>query len=132
MIGFTNGIAVLIAVSQIKDWLGLAIPKMPADFFTQVGVMAQHIGTFNPYSFGLGAACLLGLFVWPRLWHARLADRLPAGVPGLKEASEVGARIPGPIVALATLTFIAWYFRLTVETIGSRFGAIPRGQPPHP
>lgn len=129
VVGFTNGIAVLIAVSQLRDWLGLATGKMPADFFAQLRVMAVHLDTFNPASFALGLACLAGLFLWPRLWHARLGERLPVDVPGLKEASEVGARIPGPIVALVTLTLVAWHFRLPVETIGTRFGAIPRGVP---
>jgi SulP family sulfate permease len=61
VIGFTNGIAVLIAVSQLKDWLGLSVAKMPADFFTQLKVMAQALGSFNPYAFGLGAAVRAGL-----------------------------------------------------------------------
>jgi SulP family sulfate permease len=107
VIGFTNGIAVLIAVSQVKDWLGLAIPKMPADFFAQLRVMAGHIGSFNPYAFALGAVCFLGLVAWPRR-----------------------SRVPGAVVALVVLTLIAWYFRLPVETIGTRFGTIPPGLPP--
>src|SRR3954447_25502502 len=130
VIGFTNGIAVLIAASQLKDWLGLDIGKMPADFFAQLGAIGGHLDSFNPASFGLGLACLAGLFAWPRLWSARLAEQLPVEIPGLKEASEVGARVPGPIVALVTLTLLAWYFKLPVETIGSRFGAIPHGLPP--
>jgi SulP family sulfate permease len=129
VIGFTNGIAVLIAASQLKDWLGLKVEKMPADFFAQLRTIGGNLDSFNPYSFGLGLACLLGLFLWPRLWQARL-PRLPLNVPGLKEASEVGARLPGPIVALVSLTLIAWAFRLPVETIGTRFGSIPRGLPP--
>ena len=129
VIGFTNGIAVLIAASQIKDWLGLSIAKMPADFFTQLAIIAEHLASFNPYAFGLGLACLGGLFLWPRLWHARLQARLPVSVPGLKEASEVGARVPGPVVALVTLTLVSWYFSFPVETIGSRFGAIPQALP---
>lgn len=130
VIGFTNGIAVLIAASQLKDWLGLRIERMPADFFTQLATMARHLDTFNPYAFALGLACFLGLFLWPRLWKARLAESLPVDVPGLKEASEVGARVPGPVVALITLTLVAWYFALPVETIGTRFGSIPEGLPP--
>ncbi len=129
VVGFTNGIAVLIAVSQIKDWLGLDIAKMPADFFAQLRTMAAHLGTVNPYAFVLGVACFAGLFLWPRLWSARLPERFNADIPGLKEASEVGARVPGPIVALVTLTLAAWAFQLPVETIGSRFGSIPDGLP---
>ena len=48
VIGFTNGIAVLIASSQLKDWLGLDVAKMPADFFTQLKVIAQNIGELQP------------------------------------------------------------------------------------
>ena len=129
VVGFTNGIAVLIAASQLRDWLGLDVGKMPADFFAQLRLLGAHLDSFNPAAFALGLACFVGLFAWPRLWSARLAERLPVDVPGVKEASEVGARIPGPIVALVTLTALAWYFKLPVETIGSRFGAIPRGVP---
>jgi SulP family sulfate permease len=50
VIGFTNGIAVLIALSQVKDWLGLTMPKMPGDFFTQLKVLGQHLDSFNPYA----------------------------------------------------------------------------------
>jgi len=130
VIGFTNGIAVLIAASQVKDWLGLSIARMPADFFAQLRTLASNLDSFNPFAFVLGTACFVGLFVWPRLWHAESpVKKLAQQVPGMHEASEVGARIPGPIVALVTLTALAWYFRLPVETIGSKFGSIPQGLP---
>ncbi len=129
VIGFTNGIAVLIALSQVRDLLGLEIAHMPANFFGQIGTMAQHIGSFNPYAFGLGAVCVLGLFLWPRLWavDSQFRQRLEAieTVSALKATS----RIPGPVVALATLTLLAWAFKLPVETIGTRFGGIPQGVP---
>src|SRR5688572_7618439 len=98
VIGFTNGIAVLIAASQVKDWLGLSIAKMPADFFTQLKTIAAALHTFNPFAFVLGTACVLGLFVWPRLWQARSPVRAALDVPGIRQASEVGARVPGPVV----------------------------------
>ncbi|RYF18150.1 MAG: STAS domain-containing protein [Comamonadaceae bacterium] len=129
VIGFTNGIAVLIAASQVKDWLGLPIDRMPADFFAQLRTIGAHLHDVNPYAFALGLACFAGLFAWPRLWHARLPQRLPFQIPGLEEASEVGARVPGPVVALVTLTLLAWFLHLPVETIGSRFGSIPQGLP---
>jgi SulP family sulfate permease len=129
VIGFTNGIAVLIAASQVKDWLGLSIPKMPADFF-ELRTIAAHLDSFNPYAFALGTACFVGVFLWPRLWHAESpVKKIAQQVPGMHEASEVGARIPGPIVALVSLTLVAWYFHLPVETIGTRFGSIPAGLP---
>jgi SulP family sulfate permease len=129
VIGFTNGIAVLIAASQLKDWLGLQILRMPADFFTQLKVIAQNLGSFNPFAFVLGTACFVGLFIWPRLWSDRSPIQPALELPGMRRAALVGARVPGPIVALLTLSLLAWYFRLPVETIGSRFGSIPQGVP---
>jgi SulP family sulfate permease len=130
VIGFTNGIAVLIAASQVKDWLGLKIARMPADFFAQLRTIGGNLDSFNVFAFALGTACFVGLFAWPRLWHAQSpVKKLAQQLPGMHEASEVGARIPGPIVALVTLTALAWYFKLPVETIGSRFGSIPQGLP---
>ncbi|WP_278746805.1 SulP family inorganic anion transporter, partial [Parasutterella excrementihominis] len=63
VIGFTNGIAVLIGLSQIKDFLGLNIAKMPADFFHQIETLAGAINTVNPYAVGLGLASLIIVFV---------------------------------------------------------------------
>lgn len=129
VVGFTNGIAVLVAASQLKDWLGLSIAKMPADFFTQLRTIAANLDSFNVHAFALGTACFAGLLVWPRLWNARLPQRVMVDVPGIKEASEVGARVPGPVVALVSLTALAALLQLPVETIGSRFGSIPQGLP---
>ena len=129
VIGFTNGIAVLVAASQIKDWLGLQVPRMPADFFTQLVVMGQHIGSFNIYAFGLGTVCVLGLYLWPRLWGSSSPIQQALALPGMTRAAQVGSRLPGPIVALVTLTLVAWYFAWPVETIGTRFGGIPQSLP---
>lgn len=65
VIGFTSGIAVLIAISQLRDWLGLRVLNMPADFFAQFKGLGQNIASFNPYAFSLGLAGLLGLFCGP-------------------------------------------------------------------
>ena len=126
VIGFTNGIAVLIALSQLRDLMGLAITKMPGEFFAQIGTLAAHMGSINPYAFAIGAACIAGLAFWPRLFAA--GKLLPAAVLG-QRAVRMAARLPGPIVALVTLTAVAWWFKLPVETIGSRFGELPRGLP---
>ena len=126
VIGFTNGIAVLIALSQLRDLMGLAITKMPGEFFAQIGTLSAHIGSFNPYAFAIGAACIAGLALWPRLFmRGRL---LPEAVLSRRPVQLV-SRLPAPIVALVTLTLLAWWLELPVETIGSRFGELPRGLP---
>ncbi|KRD48687.1 sulfate transporter [Acidovorax sp. Root275] len=125
VIGFTNGIAVLIALSQVKDWLGLSIDRMPGNFFSQVGTVAQHLDSFNPYAFGLGAACVAGLFLWPKL--------MMKGSPMMqvleRHTVRSFARVPAPVVALVTLSLLAWGMEFPVETIGSRFGGIPQALP---
>ena len=133
VVGFTNGIAVLILLSQLKDWLGLAIPRMPADVFSQIHILAAHIDTFNPYAFGLGLVCLVGLFAWPSLLKDEsrfgYAVHIVLGRMTETRAVRFGARIPGPMVAVVTLTLLAWALKLPVETIGTRFGGIPEGLP---
>jgi sulfate permease, SulP family len=129
VIGFTNGIAVLIAASQIKDWLGLDVAKMPADFFAMLSTIAQNLSSFNIFAFALGTACVAGLFAWPRLWGERSPVQSAIDLPGLRGTVRLNRRVPAPIVALVTLTVLAWYFKLPVETIGSRFGSIPQGLP---
>jgi SulP family sulfate permease len=93
---------------------------------SQVGTLAAHIGSFNPWAFALGVACVAGLALWPRLFGAGSA--LPALVREQRPVRLV-SRLPAPIVALATLTLLAWFFKLPVETIGSRFGELARGLP---
>jgi SulP family sulfate permease len=125
IIGFTNGIAVLIAASQLRDLLGLRIDTLPADFFTQLGTLAAHLDSFNPYAFAIGIACFGGLFLWPRLF---VSGALPVQVfegHSLKALS----RVPGPVVALVTMTALAHFAQLPVETIGTRFGGIPQSLP---
>ena len=140
VVGFTNGIAVLIALSQVKDLLGLRIAKMPADFFSQLRAIAQNIGSLNPYALGLGLACVVGLLVWPLLFDTqkryanaftnRLIRLIQAGEGlQLKRATRIASHMPGPIVALLTLTLLAYALHLPVETIGTRFGGIPRALP---
>jgi len=129
VIGFTNGIAVLIALSQVKDWLGLTVPRMPADFFSQLQVLAQHLHTFNLAAFVLGGVCVAGLWLWPRLWASHASQAQGMDRPFARSAAVVGARLPAPIVALATLTLAAWALQLPVDTIGTRFGGIPQSLP---
>jgi sulfate permease, SulP family len=110
VIGFTNGIAVLIALSQLRDLFGLQVAKMPGDFFGQLGALSGAIGSVNPQALALGAACVAGLVLWPRLARGALAPL---------------ARVPAPIVMMVLLTLAATLLKLPVETIGSRFGELP-------
>jgi SulP family sulfate permease len=124
VIGFTNGIAVLIGLSQLKDLLGLRIDNMPADFFSQLATLAQHIDSFNPWAFATGLACLAIVVLWPKPYtmpapHTGLANRLRRWT----------AHLPGTIVALAVATLATVIFQLPLETIGSRFGGIPQALP---
>lgn len=139
VVGFTNGIAVLVALSQVNDLLGLQVAKMPADFFSQVATLAQHFSSLNLYALALGAGCVLGLFIWPRLFAAhspeaqgfaaKLRRALQAEGLGLSLANRLAARLPGPIVALVTLSTLAYALQLPVETVGSRFGPIAQALP---
>ena len=120
VIGFTNGIAVLIALSQLKDFLGLQIDAMPADFFGILSAIGHHLHTFNPWAFGLALASLALVVAWPRV-----AGKL---VPGWRHAGKLGS-VPGSIVALVLATLAVSLMNLPVDTIGSRFGGIAASLP---
>ncbi len=126
VIGFTNGIAVLIALSQLRDLFGLVVPgALPADFFGLLRTLAEHAASVNGQALAIGLATLGGLLLWPRLFAGTM---LPSA---MMEGRTVRAfaRVPGPVVALVTMTALVWWFQLPVETIGSRFGGIPRTLP---
>ena len=125
VIGFTNGIAVLIALSQMRDLLGLSIAKMPGDFFAQLQVLSAHVHAINPHALLLGLLTFVLLFVWPRLFAGNM---LPSAVLEGRTL-RTAARVPGPVIALLTLTLLAHYLDMPVETIGSRFGGIPATLP---
>ncbi|MBL0720761.1 STAS domain-containing protein [Piscinibacter sp. Jin2] len=117
VIGFTNGIAVLIALSQLKDLLGLDLGRLPADAFSQLRALAGGLGDTDPSTLALGLACL-GLIVgWPRMVGlARRAQPTLGSGLGL---------VPAQMVALLLGSLAAAGLALPVETIGSRFGGIP-------
>ncbi len=126
VIGFTNGIAVLIAFSQIKDLLGLSIDQLPSDFFAQVHALSMNMGSLNPYALALGGLCVLMLFGWPRLFASN-SVLSPALLEG--RTLRTAARVPGPIIALVGLSMLAYWLEMPVETIGTRFGGIPQSLP---
>ena len=120
VIGFTNGIAVLIALSQVKDFLGLQVTAMPADFFGILLALKGAMHTFSPLS-ALLALGSLGVIV---LWQF--------AVPTWGKKYRWAARLsllPGSVVALVLATALVALSGLPVETIGSRFGGIPSSLP---
>ncbi len=107
MIGFTNGIAVLIASTQIRDFFGLDIASLPAEFPERMAALGTQFGTLSLAATALGISAL-GLILI-------LRSLTPA--------------IPGTILALLGGTAVVAFSGLDVETIGSRFGGIPAGLP---
>lgn len=106
-IGFTNGIAVLIASTQVKDFLGLKFPGNPSEFVERIQALTEHMGTVHIPTLLLSVASLSVILLVPRITR----------------------RVPGAIVALLLGTLASAFFKLPVETIGSKFGGIPQGLP---
>lgn len=107
VIGFTNGIALLIALTQVKDFFGLAVRDVPSEFFQRVRVLLQFLPTLDAATVTLGALSLVVILLVPR-W-------LP--------------RVPGSIAALLAGTAAVFALHLPAATIGSAFGGIPAGLP---
>jgi sulfate permease, SulP family len=108
VIGFTNGIAILIASTQIKDFFGLRTGPVPSEFLPRIKLLVEHFASLNWAALGLGLGTLAMLLVLPRFMR----------------------RVPASIIALLVCTGISVAFHLRVETIGSKFGGIPQGLPP--
>lgn len=126
VIGFTNGIAVLIALSQLKDLLGLRPAHMPADFVGQLRTLWAHVDQVDPLSVAMGLATLALVTAWPR---AFAKDGMAPPAWQASQAFRVVARLPGPIVALVLFGLVTALLSLPVATIGNRFGGIPQGLP---
>jgi len=107
VIGFTNGIAVLIASTQIKDFFGLSLDKVPGVFWLRMEAIAANFHSLSYAATALAAGTVVTMLV----------------------CRAVSNRIPGPIVAMLGATVAAFVFKLPVETIGTRFGGIPSGLP---
>jgi len=113
VIGFTNGIAVVIFLAQIKDFFGLQIDNLPAEFFARIKTLAANAHTVDLPTLALASACFVFL-----LSYNRLSNRFT-----------LLRRAPAPLVVLIVGTLAAFAFDLPVETIGSRFHGIPQQLP---
>jgi sulfate permease, SulP family len=107
VVGFTNGIAVLIASTQIRDFFGLRMTHVPGDFFHRMGAVAANFGTLNWTATAVGLASLAVMILCLKFFK----------------------KIPGAIVACFGATLAVTVLHLNVETIGTRFGGIPSGLP---
>jgi SulP family sulfate permease len=107
VVGFTNGIAVLIASTQIRDFFGLRLASMPSEFVPRMRALVQAADTWSPAATALAVGTLVILIV----------------------AARISRRIPASIIVLVAGTLTVTLFGLNVETIGSRFGSVPSGLP---
>ncbi len=107
VVGFTSGIALLIFSTQVKDFFGLQIDKVPAEFHEKWMVYFETFSTINYNVLGIAMLALLIMIFWPKVTH----------------------RIPGSLIAIIVTTVIVIVFKLPVDTIGSKFGEIPSNLP---
>jgi SulP family sulfate permease len=107
VVGFTSGIALLIFSTQIKDFFGLQIEKVPAEFHEKWMVYFETFSTINYNVLGIALLALLIMIFWPKVTH----------------------KIPGSLIAIIVTTIIVIVFKLPVDTIGSKFGEIPSNLP---
>ncbi len=104
--GFTSGIAVIIFIGQVKEFLGLTV-AMPKHTPQQLMMLLTHLGSANLQTAGLGLLALAILILWPKKWQV----------------------LPASIVAVIVTTVIVATLHLDVQTVGTKFGAIPSGFP---
>jgi SulP family sulfate permease len=107
IIGFTTGIAIIIFSSQVKDFLGLKMEAVPADFIEKWSVYFKNLQSVNIYAILIAAATIVIIILWPKISN----------------------KIPGSLIAILITTAAVQLFDLPVETIGSRFGIISSSFP---
>lgn len=107
VIGFTNGLAVLIISTQIKEFFGLEIDQVPIEFFARMQAVVTNVGSVSSQTTALSAGALLLIIAINRF----------------------AKKIPGILLALFTGTALVWWLKMPVETVETRFGGIPNGLP---
>ncbi len=105
--GFTSGIAIIIALTQLRDFFGLQMASVPSEFAEKLAAFAEHAGTVQLEALAIGVLALAILILWPY----------------------VNRRIPGPLVAIVVATVATHLFDLQIETIGTRFGVLDAALP---
>jgi SulP family sulfate permease len=106
-VGFTSGIALIIFSSQIKDFFGLNIDKLPVDFIEKWKVIFTNFESINLYAFAIGTLCLVIIVYLPK----------------------INPRIPASLIAMIFATLLVYFFKFPVDTIGSRFGEVANHLP---
>lgn len=107
IVGFTTGIALIIFSSQIKDFLGLKMDALPVDFIGKWQSYIGHIRSVNYYAIGITMLTVLIILLWPKLTR----------------------KVPGSLAAIVVTAVAVYHYKLPVETIGSKFGAVSSGFP---
>ena len=107
IVGFTTGIALIIFSSQVKDFFGLSVDAVPADFIAKWTIYFEHFNVVNWYAVSIGIATILISVFFTRITRV----------------------VPGTLIAVLATTIVAQAMSLPVETIGSRFGTIPSAFP---
>lgn len=107
VVGFTSGIALLIFSTQIKDFFGLHIKNVPAEFHEKWLAYFGNFHSLNIYVLGIALLSLLIMIFWPKVTH----------------------KIPGSLIAIIISTILVQLLNLPVDTIGTRFGEIPSNLP---
>ncbi|MEG0307707.1 MAG: SulP family inorganic anion transporter [Clostridium sp.] len=106
-VGFTSGIAITLLSTQVKDFLGLNIDKVPAEFIAKWQSYLANISSFNLTAILIGIGCILIMVYWPK----------------------INKTIPGSVIVLVVATVVVQLFNLPVETIGSRYQEISSSIP---
>jgi len=106
-VGFTTGIALIIAAGELGDALGLDVEALPPEFAARLAAYAGHIGSARPEALAIFLGSIAIIQLWPR----------------------ISSRVPGPLVAILATTVIVHALGLEVETIHGRFGDVPGSFP---
>ncbi|MFT4172682.1 MAG: SulP family inorganic anion transporter [Rhodocyclaceae bacterium] len=120
VIGFTNGIAIVIFLSQVKDFFGLGVTDVPAEFFARMRVLMHYAPTVDGATVAVAIVSVLVILGWG------------AAIRRLQRAHarfKILEAIPPQLAVLLVMTPVCALLALPVETIGSRFGGIPQGLP---